>query len=229
MFRNMQRLWGNQFPHIHPILQRQFPQALWMGNHEHWEIALTFDDGPRRYDTPQLLQVLDRHRVKATFFFIGERIQVMPNLVRKVAAAGHQVAIHGYRHRPFPMELTGELGQQLDRTRRLIAEACECNLFDVRDVRPPFGAFTPDTLKLLLRWRYRPVMWSIVPLHWVQSATRTVDQVMQQTRCGSIIVLHEGQPHSPPVAEIADQLVKMLLAAGFKFVTINEMWEQWDT
>lgn len=126
------------------------------------------------------------------------------------------------------MELSRDLGQQLDRTRKLIAEACECDPLEVCDVRPPYGAFTPDTLKLLERWHYRPVMWSIVPLHWVQPMNRTVAQVKQQTRRGSIIVLHEGQPHSPPVAEITDRVVEMLTTAGFHFVTINEMWEHWE-
>jgi peptidoglycan/xylan/chitin deacetylase (PgdA/CDA1 family) len=228
MFKGMQRLWGEQFPNMHPMLQQQFPQALWMGNRERWEIALTFDDGPRSHDTPQLLEVLARHHIKATFFFLGERIQTMRQVVRKVAAAGHQVAIHGYRHRPFPLEHSHDLEQQLERTRMMIADMCGCDPLEICDVRPPFGVFTPNTLRLLQRWHYRPVMWSVVPLHWTQSARRSIEQVMQQTRRGAIIVLHEGQPDSPPVAELTDRIVGKLRATGFTFVTIEHMWQVRD-
>jgi peptidoglycan/xylan/chitin deacetylase (PgdA/CDA1 family) len=189
-------------PWIHPILQRQFPQALWAGPGEEATIALTFDDGPDPHDTPALLNVLARHGVRATFFWLGERMQELPALARTAIAAGHQIAIHGYRHQAFPLVSASVLRMGLDRTRGLIADASGQNPATIRDVRPPYGVFTPRILRLLSQWQYRPVMWTIVPGHWLQPAAETVRQVVTQMRAGALLVLHEGQRHGPPVAAL---------------------------
>jgi peptidoglycan/xylan/chitin deacetylase (PgdA/CDA1 family) len=70
---SLQRWSWHVVPQIHPILQRYFPQALWAGSSQERCIALTFDDGPDLRDTPALLDVLARHGVRATFFWLGER------------------------------------------------------------------------------------------------------------------------------------------------------------
>src|SRR5688572_3212593 len=116
----LQRWSWRLVPHIHPILERRFPEAFWAGSGERPEIALTFDDGPDPYDTPALLEVLARHGTLATFFWLGERVQALPTLAYRVAAAGHQIAIHGYRHQAFPLLAANVLLGQLNRTRQLI-------------------------------------------------------------------------------------------------------------
>jgi len=223
MIARLQRRSWSLLPHLHPILQRQFPQALWVGPADRLDIALTFDDGPDPRDTPQLLDVLARHRVVATFFWLGERIQALPALARAAAAAGHQIAIHGYAHQAFPLLPATALRNQLDRTRQLIADASGQNPATIHDVRPPFGVFTPRTLARLAEWQYRTVMWSVVPCHWLQPAAETVQQVVQQTRAGAVLVLHEGQPCGPPVAVLADALISCLRA--WRLVTIDQLWQ----
>jgi len=212
-------------PWIHPILQRQFPQALWTGPKEEATIALTFDEGPDVRDTPALLNVLARHGVVATFFWLGERVQALPALVRAASAAGHQIAIHGYAHQAFPLLPATALQNQLDRTRALIAEATGENSATIRDVRPPYGAFTPHMLTLLARWQYRAVMWTVVPGHWLQPAAETVRQVVTQTRAGAILVLHEGRRRGPPVAALTDATLTRLRAAGWRYVTVDTLWQ----
>jgi hypothetical protein len=94
-----------------------------------------------------------------------------------------------------------------------------------RDVRPPYGIFTPHTLTLLARWQYRPVMWTVVPGHWLQPAAVTVRQVLAQTRAGAILVLHEGQRYGPPVARLVDTILTFLPAEAWQFVTIDQLWQ----
>jgi peptidoglycan/xylan/chitin deacetylase (PgdA/CDA1 family) len=212
-------------PWIHPILQRQFPQALWAGPNQEATIALTFDDGPDVRDTPALLNVLARHNVQATFFWLGERVQALPALVRAASAAGHQIAIHGYVHQAFPLLPATVLQDQLDRTRALIADATGQNPATIRDVRPPYGAFTPHTLTLLARWQYRPVMWTVVPGHWLQPAAETVRQVVRETRAGAILVLHEGQRRGPAIAALTDTIITRLRAAAWRYVTVETLWQ----
>jgi peptidoglycan/xylan/chitin deacetylase (PgdA/CDA1 family) len=220
----LQRHTWRVVPHIHPILQRRFPEALWAGSGERPEIALTFDDGPDRYDTPALLEVLARHGVPATFFWLGERVQALPTLAHVAAAAGHQLAIHGYRHHAFPLLPAPVLLEQLNRTRQLVGAATGQDVAAIRDVRPPYGVFTPHMLTLLARWQYRVVMWTVVPGHWLQPAPETLRQVVTQTRAGAIVVLHEGQRRGPPVAALADSILTELRGAAWQFVTVDTLW-----
>ncbi|MCW5851560.1 MAG: polysaccharide deacetylase family protein [Anaerolineae bacterium] len=208
---------------MHRVLRRRFPDALWMGDTNFPVVALTFDDGPDPRDTEALLRVLDRHGAAATFFLIGERARRYPDLVRAVADAGHQQGLHGYYHRAFPLQPAPRLAHSLRQTQAALAEATGQPPDQYRDVRPPYGVFTPSTLKALCGWGYRPVMWSVVPLHWRQSARQTVREVVEQVHPGALIVLHESLP-GPPVARLADEILPRLQDAGYEFVLVNDLW-----
>src|SRR5688572_26509588 len=82
-------------------LRASFPKALWQGNPQRREIALTFDDGPHPSATPDLLALLDLYQVRATFFHVGQHAAGAPHLVQQVLAAGHQIGLHGYKHHSF--------------------------------------------------------------------------------------------------------------------------------
>ena len=205
------------------VLRRWFPDALWAGQPATPLIALTFDDGPHRRDTPQLLEVLARQQITATFFHVGAHVEGWPDGVRAVAAAGHQLAIHGYNHRPFPLEAPAVLRSHLDHTQQLLATLSERDSAAIRDVRPPYGLFTPATLAAVTAWGYRAVMWSLVPFHWHQPAQPTIAEVTHLIRTGSVLVLHEGLG-GPPIDQLTDAIVNRLKAAGYQFISVEQMW-----
>lgn len=196
-----------------------------MGSPDLHQVALTFDDGPDPRDTGPVLDVLAHHEVPATFFTIGERAHRHPELVRAVDQAGHQQALHGYVHRPFPLESTPRLAEQLVRTQDALATVTGRPPETYRAVRPPYGMFTPLTLSALVNWGYRPVMWSVVPFHWRQPLQQSVNEALQQTRPGAILVLHESLA-GPPVAVLTHEIVTQLKGEGYHFVTVDEMWGQ---
>lgn len=208
---------------LHEELRQHFPTALWQGNPARREIALTFDDGPDAEATPALLALLERHNVVATFFQIGTRVAAAPTLVRSVSDAGHQIGLHGYEHQSFLLKTAATLRQELARTQDLLAAASAREPTAFNAVRPPFGHFTPATLKTLVAAGYLPVMWSLVPFHWLQSAEATVRQIRNGMGNGTILVLHEGLA-GPPVADLVQMVLPSLLAEGYCFVTIHEMW-----
>lgn len=204
-------------------LQSRHPGTLFHGDTSRPEIALTFDDGPHPRDTPQVLDVLAKHDITATFFLIGQDVERHPHLVRQIHECGHQLALHCYRHLPFPMENASNLKRQLNQSRNAIANACSISPKTIRHVRPPYGFFTTKTLSLLSEWGYRLVLWDNMPLHFVQPTTWTIKQLVEPTAPGSIIVLHDGKGHGAKVASIIDTIIPMLKAKKFNFITIDDM------
>ena len=208
----------------HRLLEKQFPAALWHGAPNRPEVALTFDDGPSERDLPQILATLAHSNAVATFFFIGEKVAAAAPLVRAVAAAGHTIGMHGYRHRAFPTTKPALLRAELQLTRVLISRICGWEPGRVRNVRPPYGAFMPITLDLLARWGYQPIMWSLVPFHWQFEAALTYDQLHRRVTNGSLIVLHEDVHAGPPVTDVLSTLLPILTTAGLRTVSVDAMW-----
>lgn len=215
------------YPTVYRVLKPLFPTCLWTGSERLSAIALTFDDGPHPHHTPALLEVLNRYNVPASFFWLGVCVNRSPTVARAVYQSGHWIGLHGYDHHSFPTLSEAKLKQSLQDTQAAIEQACALPATSIVDVRPPYGVFTPKTLKLLHEWRYRPVMWSIVPEDWVNPGVSTVvDRVLQQVKNGSIIVLHDGDYGGENVAQIVDRLIPALLTKGYSFVLIDQLWKQ---
>jgi peptidoglycan/xylan/chitin deacetylase (PgdA/CDA1 family) len=210
-------------------MQARHPDILWRGDPSRREIALTFDDGPHPRDTPGVLDVLAKHEIRATFFLIGKDVERAPQLVRQIHERGHQLGIHCYRHVPFPLQDPLQLRSQLDLTQKIIAEACEISPRNIRDVRPPYGAFTKKTLLMLIEWNYRPVMWNCIPPHFSQPLSWTIKQVLAASLPGSVIVLHDGHGHGAKAAQIIDRIAPAIKSKGLGFVTINNMQDRKNT
>lgn len=215
------------YPILYKVLQPAFSSCLWSGNPNSKAIALTFDDGPHPHYTPQLLEVLDHYSIPASFFWLGTCVNRSPQIAKAVYERGHSIGLHGYDHQSFPLLTTAALKQSLQETQAAIAQACSLDPMLIRDVRPPNGLFTPQTLNLLHQWHYRPVMWSVVPEDWVRPGISVVVQrVLQQVQNGSLIVLHDGACGGQDVAATTAQIIPQLLRQGYQFVTVNTLWRE---
>ena len=181
-------------------------------------VALTFDDGPRSSTTGPLLDGLALREVPATFFLVGSRIPGNEDLVRRMAAEGHQIGIHTYDH----VELKGlsrrDFDLQVGRTRALITQlAGEGSYW----LRPPYGLLD----KTAEGWCGGPViLWSVDPEDWKDDdIDRIVAAVVEHTSDGDIILLHDLFPSS---AQAALRIVDTLLARGYCFVTVEQLMAQ---
>lgn len=218
------------YPFLHRLLKPTFPDCLWTGDSTTKSIALTFDDGPHPTYTPELLKVLDHYKVPASFFWLGACVERCPDLARAIWQRGDWIGLHGYQHHSFTQLPLAEVQQNLLKTQAAIAQACDLELTTVhqtiRDVRPPNGIFTPQILRSLQQWNYRPVMWSVVPEDWVRpGSTVAAQRVLQQTQNGSLIVLHDGYHGGADVAETVAYILPVLIEQGYQFVTINDFWQ----
>ncbi len=158
-------------------------------------VALTFDDGPHIAGTPAVLGELDRAGASATFFLVGEQVERYPALAAEIAAAGHEVALHGYRHRLLLRRTTRSLEHDLDRAADVIQDATGrvpvC-------YRPPYGVFSLGALGLVRRNGWRPMLWSRWGRDW--SARSTPADIARRAtaglRAGDVVLLHDADHYS---------------------------------
>src|SRR5690349_14662466 len=101
------------YPFLYKVLKPCFSSCLWSGATHTKAIALTFDDGPHPQYTPQLLQVLDRYNIPASFFWLGACVNRTPSVAKEVYDRGHWIGLHGYDHRAFPKLSPSALKQSL--------------------------------------------------------------------------------------------------------------------
>jgi peptidoglycan-N-acetylglucosamine deacetylase len=190
------------------------------------QIALTYDDGPNDPHTMRLLDVLDRHGVKATFFMIGRYVRQKPEIARAVAAAGHVIGNHTFTHPNLIFAGGGETERQLQECEQALSEVVgeHSALF-----RPPFGGRTPRTLGVARTRGLQTVMWSVTGFDWsAKSAEAIESKVTKHVRGGDVILLHDGG-HLAMGADrsftvtATDRLIARYKGEGCEFVTVAEM------
>lgn len=175
-------------------------------------IYLTFDDGPDPEFTLLFLDTLDNHDAKATFFLIGEKVAMYPNIVKEIISRGHAVAGHTFYHQEVS-ELGNDLVGDLDRTRREIFKQTGCKTYDYRPVR---GKISTMTLVRLLFSPYRIVHWSITFSDYRKDG---VESLLSRIRShtlepGDILLFHDDNPFT---LGALDDAIKDWKAAGFQF------------
>ena len=158
-------------------------------------VGLTFDDGPHPEGTPAVLTELERAGARATFFLVGEQVRRFPALAAELVAAGHEVALHGQRHRVQLRLTPGQVAEDLDRGAESIARATgrEPALY-----RPPLGIFSPAGLALVRGRGLRPLLWSRWGRDWSARATpeSIAATVTRDVGAGDVLLLHDADHYS---------------------------------
>ena len=181
--------------------------------------ALTFDDGPHPDVTPLLLDVLAKHRARATFFLIGERVLGNESTVARIAAEGHELANHLMRDEPSVLLPDFEFRRQLGQVTSLLAPHG-----DIRWFRPGSGWLTPRMLKSAAQLDLRCVLGTVVAVHDGNASVRRIAQhLIGRIRPGSIAVLHEGTPDRRGVVATTDLVLAELGRRGLAAVTVSEL------
>lgn len=192
-------------------------------------LALTYDDGPNDPYTGQMLEVLARHEVKATFFMIGKFVEQRPDIARAVVEAGHAVGSHTWDHPNLIWVNRSVLRVQLERTQKAIFDATgvKVTLF-----RPPWGARRPATLRTVRRFGLQPILWSVTCYDWsAKSADEIVAKAERQIHGGDVILLHDGRHRTmgadrSRTVEATDRLLTRYKSEGYSFVTIPQMMQR---
>lgn len=160
-------------------------------------VALTFDDGPHPEGTPRVLELLREAQATASFFVVGEQVARAPALVAEMAAAGHELALHGQRHRNQLRLSPRQLARDLDRGAAGLAEVTGVL---PRVYRPPYGIFSPAGLALVRRRGLAPLLWSKWGRDWAARATAPgiAAKVTRGLGPGDVLLLHDADHYSAP-------------------------------
>jgi peptidoglycan/xylan/chitin deacetylase (PgdA/CDA1 family) len=158
-------------------------------------VALTFDDGPHAEGTALVLEELARHSASATFFLVGEQVAQRPALAREIVDAGHEVAVHGYRHTLLLRRRVRELAADLDRAVAAIGDATGVAPMLYR---PPYGVFSSGALAHVRERGWRPLLWSTWGRDWERRATAQsiAQRATKGLRAGDVVLLHDSDAYS---------------------------------
>ena len=212
--------------------QSMAPTAQWYGQtfasgiRGSKQIALTYDDGPNDPHTLNLLDVLAKHSVRATFFMIGRYVQQRPDIARAVVQAGHVIGNHTFTHPLLIFKSGAQTRTELVDCRQALDDAIgkHSNLF-----RPPFGGRRPATIRIARELGLQTVMWNVTGYDWNAPPAAVIEKkVARQMRGGDVILLHDGG-HRALGADRAqtviatDNLIQRYKDEGYEFVTVEEM------
>jgi peptidoglycan/xylan/chitin deacetylase (PgdA/CDA1 family) len=187
--------------------------------HQPNAVALTFDDGPWPDSTGKVLGILAKARVKATFFLVGRQVQKHPEIARDELRAGMTLGSHSYSHpQPFGALSKEDIDREIDQGRAALSKlGVRTSLF-----RPPGGAIPPVVVSAARARGLRTVVWTVDPDDWQRGTTadQIVQRVLQQTKPGSIVLLHDGGGDRSATVEALPRIIDGLKKRKLAFVTL---------
>jgi peptidoglycan/xylan/chitin deacetylase (PgdA/CDA1 family) len=180
-------------------------------------IALTVDDGPHPEWTPQVLALLARYDIRATFCMIGQNAAAYPALVRRVVDGGHHVANHTFTH---PLDLAALTPTRIRTEIERATEAITAGSGGVRPrlFRAPGGSWSLPVISACTAAGMRPLDWSVDPRDWSRPGVQhIVDTILTKTHPGSIILDHDGGGNREQTVHALGIALPRLLDAGYHF------------
>lgn len=200
-------------------LARRNPDVLFYVETGEKVVALTIDDAPDSTLTPAILDLLERHGIKATFFVLGSHVPGNEELIARMKAAGHELGNHMVRDEASILLSHEEFARNLISVEEKIGP-----LGPHKWCRPGSGWFSPDMVETAHKLGYRCCLGSIYPFdNKLRRPGMIRKMVLARIFPGAIIVLHEGQRNREYIVPLLDELIPALQARGYRFLTLSEI------
>lgn len=185
-------------------------------------VALTFDDGPTRTWTPQVLKILHDNHVSATFFVIGSHAEKRPDILTQEVRDHEDVESHGFQHRVLRGQTAAVVSQEVTQNEALLVSlgVPKPSLY-----RMPGGASDSVARQVLGAMHYQIIGWSIDTRDWRHRATgdEMASQIMRQVEPGAIVIFHDGPNSSAATIQAVKDVIPELKHAGWKIDTVSAM------
>lgn len=194
-------------------------KCICRGNRMEKAIALTFDDGPDPIHTPRILNILKENNIKATFFLVGSKIEIYPELVKRIYDEGHTIGNHTYSHSGFyTLWSSNRIYEDIQKTNDIIH-----NIIGKYPVffRPPFGVTNP-LIRKAVRNQFDCIGWSLRSydtLHFLKRNTIS-DRIVHNIKNGDIVLLHDNREDSDLLLK---SVIEQITKKGIKIIPLYQL------
>jgi peptidoglycan/xylan/chitin deacetylase (PgdA/CDA1 family) len=202
------------------LIKKIFYNQIWdIPNNEN-KIYLTFDDGPTPNVTEWVLELLEKEKIKATFFCIGNNIEKHPEIFNLIIEKGHSIGNHTFNHLQGWKTTTK---QYIENVELNATEICKLNTEYCKLFRPPYGKIKPSQSKLLRKKGFKIIMWDVLSKDYDATCSpgKCLENVVKNTKQGSIIVFHDSIKAQNNLKYVLPKAIEILKNKGFVFDTIN--------
>jgi len=190
------------------------------GGGEARDVALTFDDGPSEF-TPQIVSILRRSGIAATFFTVGQMYPTFSNNAFSAFQDGYAVENHTYSHSSLPTLSVQDQGSEIDRASAVMKQS---GLPPAQLFRPPYGAFNAASTKVTAKRKMLLVLWDVDTFDWSRpGADAIVSNVLSNVKPGSIILMHDGGGDRTQTVAALPRIISGLRARGYRLVTVPRL------
>ena len=199
--------------------------AYYIGDTNCKVIYLTFDAGYENGYTPTILDALKKHKVKATFFLVGNYISTQPELVKRMIEEGHQVANHTFSH-PNMANISSKESFQKELNKLEDSFATVTGKQMIKYYRPPQGKYSVENLKMAKELGYKTFFWSLAYVDWYNDKQPSKEQAFQKLlgriHPGAVVLLHST---SKTNSQILDELLTKWEEMGYTFGSLQDVVE----
>lgn len=186
------------------------------------EIYLTFDNGYENGYTAQILDVLKKEKVPATFFVTGHYLETAPDLVKRMATEGHIVGNHSWSHPDLTKSSDEQMVEELEKVRKKAEELTGNKT--MKYLRPPRGVFSDRTLAIAKQQGYTHAFWSLAYVDWntdqQRGAQYAYDHIMKQMHPGAVILLHTVSKDN---ADALERVIQDVKKEGYTFKSLDDL------
>ena len=191
------------------------------GSRDEKIIALTFDDGPHPKETNEILDVLDKYNVKATFFVVGKHANWYSESLKRASKEGHEIGNHTFSHPDISCLSSEDIKREI--------KECEDTLVKLTGkkptlFRPPYGSYSKDRLgKIAEESGYKIILWTTIDAKdWKNPPSSQIsDTIINKAQNGDIILLHDYGTEN--TVKALDTIISEMIKKGYKFVTVSEL------
>lgn len=187
------------------------------------KIAISFDATWGTENTDRLLDIMDKHKIKTTFFLVNIWLEKYPEVAKKISDRGHEIGMHSTTHPHFTQLSEGQMEKELKDNHQRIYDVTGQKpvLF-----RPPYGDYNNNVIRTVDRLGFKTIQWSVDSLDWKDLSSEQIqNRILSKIKPGDIVLFHNAGKYTP---DALDPLLTNLEQQGYQVVPISELLIQGD-